>query len=65
MPKPVNGNWCTNGAAHYISLSWATTAAIVENSPDGSTWTNIYTGSATTYAHNTGAIVATQQIITA
>ncbi len=49
-----------NGAAHYISLSWATSAGAtsyeLENSPDGSTWTNIYTGSATTYAHNTGAI---------
>ncbi len=49
-----------NGAAHYISLSWATSAGAtsyeLENSPDGSTWANVYTGSATTYSHNTGPI---------
>ena len=47
-----------NGAAHYISLAWTPVAGAasydVENSPDGNNWTNIYSGTAMGYSHNTG-----------
>lgn len=49
-----------SGAAHYLSISWASSAGAtsyeLEASTDGSTWTNIYTGAALTYSHNTGNI---------
>ncbi len=49
-----------NGAAHHISLSWAAVGGAnsyeLENSTNGSSWTNIYTGASTTYDHNTGAL---------
>ena len=49
-----------SGAAHYLSVSWASstgaTSYELETSTDGSAWTNIYTGSALTFSHNTGNV---------
>lgn len=49
-----------NGAAHHITVSWAAvggaTSYELEHSTDGSAWTNIYTGTSTSYDHNTGAL---------
>lgn len=49
-----------SGAAHYLSVSWASstgaTSYELETSTDGNTWTNIYTGSALTFSHNTGNV---------
>lgn len=49
-----------NGAAHYISVSWAAvggaTSYDLEYSTNGSTWNNLYTGTSTSYNHNTGAV---------
>ncbi|MDZ4845201.1 MAG: T9SS type A sorting domain-containing protein [Chitinophagales bacterium] len=49
-----------NGAAHHLTVTWAAvggaTSYELENSTNGSTWANIYTGASTTYDHNTGAL---------
>ncbi|MBS1612009.1 MAG: hypothetical protein JST49_04255, partial [Bacteroidetes bacterium] len=49
-----------SGAAHYLSVSWASstgaTSYELETSTDGNAWTNIYTGSALTFSHNTGNV---------
>jgi len=48
-----------NGAAHYISISWASvpsaTSYDLEYSTDGNNWNNLYSGNSTSYNHNTGA----------
>jgi large repetitive protein len=53
-----------NGASHFISVVWAlvggATSYELEVSDNGSTnWINIYTGSATTYSHNSGNLANT------
>jgi hypothetical protein len=48
-----------NGAAHYIDITWSSVAGAtsyqLQDSTPGSGWAGIYTGTAITYAHNTGS----------
>jgi hypothetical protein len=49
-----------SGASHYINISWSpasgATGYELQDSTPGAGWADIYAGSATAYAHNTGSI---------
>lgn len=49
-----------HGSSHYLTINWASSAGAtgyeLEASTNNSTWTNIYTGTALTYSHNTGNV---------
>lgn len=49
-----------NGVSHYLDISWSIVLGItyyeLEVSTDNSNWVSIYTGTDTSYSHNTGSI---------